>query len=139
MLGAGDLLLLLSQLLGRLLLCIPVLLRGSHQPWSPTHSPPAMYTAFRLQGGGSWDSVPLQALFLGERAAAWTVPGHPSPCSPRFLGQCLAHSRCSINVCGMNNSLFYPSLPHQESPVLLIFQKLTLRSFCRGAGVNESD
>ena len=109
----------MTQLLGSLLLCTPGLNQRRHQPRTPTHSPAFSFleaSTFCTQGllplreEAPPDPVPLQALFLGEGTAAWTVPGYPDPSSPRFLGQCLAHSRCSINVWSLNDSLFYSSL-----------------------------
>ncbi|XP_033038119.1 E3 ubiquitin-protein ligase TRIM47 isoform X2 [Trachypithecus francoisi] len=53
----------------------------------------------RLQAGGPPDPVPLQTLLLRDRATAGTAPSYPDPSFSRFLEQCLACSRCSINTC----------------------------------------
>lgn len=115
--GARGLLPLQSQLLGSLLLCTPALPQGRHQPWSPTHSPGFSFleaSTFHIQGLPPLREEAPQTL-SPCRPCFWEK-GYPDPSSPRFLGQCLGHSRCSINNCRMNDSLFYPSLHPPRIP-----------------------
>ena len=118
--GARGLLPPLTQLPGSLLLCTPGLNQRRHQPRTPTHSPAFSFleaSTFCIQGLPPLREEAPQTLSPCRpcrpcfwEKAAWTFPGYPDPPSPRFLGQCLAHSRCAINVWCMNDSVFYPSL-----------------------------